>query len=597
MTDPTLACQRARQTWCRWLAALVWLLTAHMPGWASDVSLGGRYWLDPTGQATLADVTALPATAFQPMDSYQSHVLDEGALWIQPRLPDLPASEQHFLELVGSAFFDAATLHQPSASPALQVQKAGDHLPVAQWNLPDQSPVFLLEAPAHQSAWLRVANKPAPTNPRLQLISASELKQQRYWTLLGAGAYFGFGLLVLFLGTVHWGLYRDRAFIAYCVYVSFMLGFQLAFTGLGGLFFWDGSPRWNDKAPAIFMLWLTASGIWFVREVCALSRYSVLVDRLVLAWCVLGLVFPVVYFALFNSLGFTLLNLYGLLSVLLSIGLCVWVWHQGMAYAGWLFLGFAPLHLAYPFPALRAAGLMPDSWLTQYALMVGSALEIAALLYILHRRARDFNESRARLRALDSTDVLTGLALLPVLHLRLRDALRRARNGQHRLGLLVVGLANHADIATEFGRDAGDKALVVAAARLSGVVRDFDTVCRLDDTHFAILVEGPLREEDLRRLAQHVIAKGLEIVQTIGPLTSLRFHVATALPPDGVVELSQGAAVNEERLLARLRKALRLLDGDAKRQVVHLPLPPREGGKGNPSTSPVSAPPGESAVV
>ena len=50
-----------------------------------------------------------------------------------------------------------------------------------------------------------------------------------------------------------------------------------------------------------------------------------------------------------------MLNLYGFLSVLLSVGLCVWAWRKGETYAGWMALGFAPLHLAYPFAALRTA--------------------------------------------------------------------------------------------------------------------------------------------------------------------------------------------------------------------------------------------------
>ena len=79
---------------------------------------------------------------------------------------------------------------------------------------------------------------------------------------------------MLFLGWVHVRLYGDRVFLAYVAYVTCMLGFQIAFTGLGGLFFWPNLPRWNDAAPALFMLWLTGAGIWFVREVSALSRHS-----------------------------------------------------------------------------------------------------------------------------------------------------------------------------------------------------------------------------------------------------------------------------------------------------------------------------------
>ncbi len=566
--------------WLAWLLLLT--ATCAWPARAdtadsteTEITLGSRYWVDPTGTATVDEVASLPTSALSTLERHQGFDLAGKALWIQPPLPSLPQEQRWYLALSASAFINTATFYQRQSDGTWREQVAGDHLPVAQWSHPDQTPVFDIDTGADPAVWLRLSNAPAPTSPRLQLLEERQLQSKRYWTFLTVGAYLGFGLLVLFLGGVHWRLYRDRAFIAYCVYVACMLGFQTAFTGIGGLFFWDQSPRWNDMAPALFMLWLTASGIWFVREVCALSRYSVRVDRVVLAWCVIGLLFPLLYFTLHNSLAFALLNLYGLLSVLLSIALCLWTWRHGQAYAGWLFLGFLPVHLGYPFPALRSAGVLPDSWATQYAVMIGSAIEIPLLLYILHRRAKDFSEHRARLRALESTDPLTGLALLPVLTLRLRDALGRARRTRHQVGVLLVELGNHADIQTEFGREAADKAMVVAAARLSEVVRDLDTVSRLDDTRFAILVEGPQQTEDIRRLAQHVVAKGLETVPMIGPLVSLKLRVVTAMPPDGVIDMANDSPIDETRLLARLARALDRSADDPRKVVQHLPLASR----------------------
>jgi GGDEF domain-containing protein len=311
------------------------------------------------------------------------------------------------------------------------------------------------------------------------------------------------------------------------------------------------------------MLWLTASGIWFVREVCVVSRHSRRVDRIVLAWSVFGLLFPAAYLLLLNQPAFIVLNLYGLLSVLLSFGLCIWTWRRGETYAGWMALGFLPVHLAYPFPALRSAGVLPDSWATQYAVLIGSAIEIPLLLYILHRRAKDFSENRARLRAIESTDPLTGLTIAPVLLLRLRDALRRARRYDHRFGLVLVELSNHAAIVDREGREAGDRALVVTASRLSAVVRDVDTVCRIGETRFAVLVEGP---EDLKLLGQHIVAKGLERVPQLPADMALRFRLVSAALPD-----EADGSVDDTFLMERLNHALDRLADDPRKVVLHLP--------------------------
>ncbi|MDO9438341.1 7TM diverse intracellular signaling domain-containing protein [Hydrogenophaga sp.] len=528
----------------------------------SDVTLQTRVWVDAAGQASIDEVVERAADVFEPMERYRSFHVGKGALWMRLDLPERDPAPRWYLVLSAAAFTNAATLYTSGTDGQWTVQRAGDHLPVSQWSRPDQTPVFAVDPQTQGPVWLRLENAPAPLSPRLVLLDEQRLQDIRSWTFLMVGGYLGFGLLVLFLAWVHVRLYGDRAFVAYCCYVACMLGFQAAFTGVGGLFFWRDWAGWNDAAPAVFMLWLTASGIWFVREACALQRHHRGLDRFVIAWAVGGLLYPIVYLGLLNTPAYVVLSLYGLLSVVLSFALCIWAWRRGETYAGWLALGFLPVHLTYPFPALRSAGVVPDGWATQYALLIGSAIEIPVLLYILHRRAKDFNENRTRLRAIESTDPLTGLTLVPVLILRLRHALRRSRRYGHRCGLMLVELSNHREILEREGREAGDRALVVAASRLSAVLRDVDTVSRIADTRFAVLVEGP---EDLKQVAQHVVAKGLEHVPLLPHGLSLRFRLVSALLP-----LAGEEEVDDAQLLQRLNGALDELVGDPRRVVLHL---------------------------
>ncbi len=544
-----------------WLA--MWPELARAEPGETDVTLQTRHWIDASGRVEIDEVSRRPVADLAATQNHQSFELDGGALWLHLQLPPRDSSRRWYLMLSAAAFTNRATLYTPNPSGGWTVQRAGDHLPVSQWDHPDQTPVFLLDPRATGPVWLRLENQPAPLSPRLSLLDERQLQEKRQWTFLMVGGYLGFGSLVLFIGWVHARLYADRAFVAYCCYVACMLGFQAAFTGVGGLFFWPDHAAWNDAAPAVFMLWLTASGIWFVREVCVVSRHSPRVDRFVLAWSVFGLLFPAVYLLLLNRPAFIVLNFYGLLSVLLSFGLCIWTWRRGETYAGWMALGFLPVHLAYPFPALRSAGVLPDSWATQYAVLIGSAIEIPLLLYILHRRAKDFSENRARLRAIESTDPLTGLTISPVLMLRLRDALRRARRYGHRFGLVLVELSNHSDIVEREGREAGDRALVVSASRLSAVVREVDTVCRITETRFAVLVEGP---EDLKLLGQHIVAKGLGRVPQLPSDLALRFRLVSAAMPD-----EADGSVDDARLMDRLHDALDRLAEDPRKVVLHLP--------------------------
>lgn len=549
-------------------------LQAAVPAAGGDVTASARYWVDTASHAAIEDVARLPEASFKPMAGAAPFDVGRGALWLRYELPGLDASRRWYLMVEGPAFLDQATLHQRDAAGAWRVQHAGDRLPLSQWAQRDLTARFALDLQgtdaAARTVWLRLVNYPAPLNPGLTLLDAQQVEQRRNATLLGMGAYLGFGLLVMFLGLVHVRLYTDRAFVPYMAYVGCMLAFQTAYTGLGALFFWPEWARWNDAAPALFMLWLTAAGIWFVREVCTLHRLSRRLSRFALRWAQFGFVYPAVYLLFTGPAALAVLNLYGLLSVLLSMGLCIWAWRKGETYAGWLALGFAPLHLAYPFAALRTAGVLADGWVTQYAVLIGSAIEIPLLLYILHRRAKDFSENRARMRALDSTDPLTGLPIVPVLLLRLGDALRRARRNRGHCGLALVELANHGELVAEDGRPLGDRALVVAASQLTSIVKDVDTVCRVAENRFAVLLESAYRPELLQVFAPHIVAKGLAQTPVLPAHKALRYRVVTIALPDWTQDQAPAEEQDVQRLIARLHLAMDRLE--PKRVILHLPL-------------------------
>lgn len=550
-----------------WLALLGLPAAAAVPG-EGDITLRSQYWLDAGARATIQDVER--TAQLQPMERHQSFALDGAVLWMRLDLPALDPGHQWYLTIPSAAYVNRASLFTRDAQGHWQEQKAGDHVPVALWTHPHFAPLFGVQAQAAGPMWLRIENQPAPTSPFVQLVTGDSLELKRQWTYLLIGGYLGFCLLVFIVGLMHARLFGDIAFDVYCLYVACMMLFQIAYTGMGGLFIWPQWAWFNDAAPALFMLLMVASGIWFIRESTALPRHSRRLDRAVLGFSVFGLLLPLPYFLFSGPLTYGLLNLYALASVVLSISLCLWTWRRGETYSGWLFLGFLPIHLSYPFPALRAAGVLPDSWATQYAVLIGSAIEIPLLLYVLHWRAKDFSENRARLRALDSTDPLTGLTVTPVLRLRLRDALRRAMRSGHRCAVLLVDLSNHGEIVAREGREAGDRALVVAGSRLSSVVRDVDTVCRIADSRFAVLAEGPQSESARRLLAQHIVARGLEAVGQLPPDLNLRFRVVTAYVPDGAIELTPEGSLDEQRLLQRMSWTLDRLLEEPKKVVHHL---------------------------
>jgi diguanylate cyclase (GGDEF)-like protein/PAS domain S-box-containing protein len=102
-------------------------------------------------------------------------------------------------------------------------------------------------------------------------------------------------------------------------------------------------------------------------------------------------------------------------------------------------------------------------------------------------------------------DSLTGLANRNLLQDRLRQALISARRNNHGLATLFIDLDNFKNINDSLGHDAGDLLLVQVAARLSGSVREGDTVARQGGDEFVLVLSELKTEDDVPGVAQKIL--------------------------------------------------------------------------------------------
>jgi diguanylate cyclase (GGDEF)-like protein len=106
----------------------------------------------------------------------------------------------------------------------------------------------------------------------------------------------------------------------------------------------------------------------------------------------------------------------------------------------------------------------------------------------------------------DLHDALTGLPNRPLMMDRAECMLARAgRQSGLLVGALFIDIDWFKDVNEKLGRDAGDQLLKNVAERLDAVVRAGDTVGRLGDDEFVILVESAARGARLDALARRVI--------------------------------------------------------------------------------------------
>jgi diguanylate cyclase (GGDEF)-like protein len=101
-------------------------------------------------------------------------------------------------------------------------------------------------------------------------------------------------------------------------------------------------------------------------------------------------------------------------------------------------------------------------------------------------------------------DGLTGLPNRLLFNDRVEQALREARRDHNGFAVLLIDLDRFKEINDTLGHQSGDRVLQEVSARLSGVVRESDTIARLGGDEFALLARAAMEPAAAFAVARRV---------------------------------------------------------------------------------------------
>lgn len=526
-----------------------------------------EFWLDAGGQTPVEKVEAGAETLpFAAVKSDQSHLLDNAALWLRF---DAVVQNPRFhwkLELP-MAGVDKVALYYRDSLGQWVVQQAGDSLPMSAWPQPGRYPVFSLSHEVGQSIryYLRIEHARVPFSTLPRVLGDAQLATDRQQEDLWLGAYFGLAALVTLLALLNAAAYRDWGFASYALHMATFAGAQAALTGVAGLYWWPQWPELNNVAVVLLRLGAAASALLFVRTIATPKRFSRALD-----WFVLALIGLLPTVALIDA-AFPTIDSYALIHVLIGAGMAVLVMvigvslFEGDRHARWIVLGFLPILLTALFPLLRNLGVLTSGFLSQHALMVGSALEAPILFYGLLHRVTLRREPAARATTLRTIDPLTGLGSARLLLGKLRQGLSTAERYKQPCALLIIDLSNLASLQQQHGRETGERALVMAASRIRAVAKAADTVARVGDSHFALLMEGPMTSDSVNDVATKILASGLRLSRQLPDASPLLFHIAIGY----IADPARLTPAQPQACLAHMMQEVRDMD-DGSRKAIRL---------------------------
>jgi two-component system, sensor histidine kinase LadS len=525
-----------------------------------------RSWVDPEGTASLAQVLRAPDTQFHASEPGVLHRLPaQGALWLHLRLQRAAKERQDWLLKLPMPVIDLVTVYQQEGG-VWRSETAGDTVAVGRWPEHGRYPVFRLDVPAGETRdiYLRIQHS-TPARFPLELLSEGRFADVVQMEYLGLGAALG-ALLLLIAGCLAkaWA-YRDPGFAWYAAYAGLTSLAMAAYTGVAAQFLWPNFGLLQDAPTNMLACAAVAAAILFVRKTLGLRRRLPWLDRLTLGLGIAGAAVAALGAVLPKAVFLPAMGAYVCVACLVTVGASVVAWRRGDPVAGWVFAAQFPLVSAVIVTVTRNLGWVDLPFVPQYVVILGLALEVPLLLVALFIRSRDRHGAEIREQALSTHDALTGLLAPHLFEDRLRQVVLRHKRDGESAAVMFIDLVNYQPIKDTFSTAVAEQSLLRSVIKLRRLLRDVDTVARMGEARFGVILEGAASRPSVTERASRLIAAGLMPLPGLKPDVTLQFHVAALLLNERPMEADEvQAALAEQlgRMSRRTRRPIRFIAPD-----------------------------------
>lgn len=453
-----------------------------------------------------------------------------GAFWFHADLINRNPGETRWLLVQGYALSDRIDVYLRYPDGRIAHQAGGDALPFSARSIRYRHPNFQLTLPADVPVQMlvRVQSQSSMQVP-LSLYTPKAFTELSRDAQFGIGLYYGILLTLFVYNLVMWLSVRDASYFWYLFHLSAFGLVLFTLNGLGFEYLWPNSTWLAEKSVPLSICLAQMGMQQFARNFLDLRRHWRVGD-----WIGLGMI------AFFVLLGIAAIQLpYRVSTPIASAAVfasILWiaietlvVLHRGYKPARLFLLAWSMFLLGTAMFAAIAFGLLPNTFITEYGVQIGSALEMLLLSVALgHRYAALRNENvrivsnahhelelkvdqrtrelrsalgqleqaHARLRETSTRDSLTGLHNRSHFRDGFEKLLRHSRDNRRPLSLLMIDLDHFKLINDRYGHLVGDACLRGAARTIGQVLRRYSALlARFGGEEFVVALPGL----DLRR--------------------------------------------------------------------------------------------------
>lgn len=168
---------------------------------------------------------------------------------------------------------------------------------------------------------------------------------------------------------------------------------------------------------------------------------------------------------------------------------------------------------------------------TLAGVLLVAGLSLAWLIWHLRKRSLKLQASEAEIRYLASHDALTGLPNRAMFAERLERALATLPAGKGFVAVLYLDLDRFKQVNDTLGHPIGDELIRQFANRVTGLIRDTDTLSRVGGDEFTVIINGVPSGSPVEALCTRIIDAVNQPFDIDGSHISIGVSIGVAMAP------------------------------------------------------------------
>ncbi|MHC3994276.1 EAL domain-containing protein [Thiomicrolovo sp. ZZH C-3] len=422
----------------------------------------------------------------------------EDTIWLRSTVRNTSVTENAWVVALANPLLDYVDLYIIENGKILAYFPSGDMRPVASRpisSLDFRFPITLVPGTETSLVW-KIRSESAIDLP-ITLNDPEALQDTDLKSYLYYGIFYGILIILSLYNFIFFLIFKKVIYLYYVGFIVFYTMMQLSFDGFTPLLLVPDYP-WFYNAGVPFFVNLTIwAAILFGQRFLETALYTPRLHSVLNVIILINLLPMIMSFFDLYYLTVKITTLLAAVSpvVLLSASIVILKYNKRRArfYLGAWSLFFAGSTML----ALHKFGLIPSTWIILHSQQIGVLLKIVVLSYALGDQ----------LQSLLYIDQLTGMGNRHSLQRIFASAMHYAKKDKLPFAVLLIDIDDFKNINDSMTHRIGDELLMLLSSRLKAHVRRYDTILRMGQDEFLIILERIQSTVSLTHVADQILVQ------------------------------------------------------------------------------------------